>query len=64
MNTHPFTAICDVCGCEGAASPRTAVAQWYKDSFIAHTDPRICADNLERIKNRQNKDNPEKTGNN
>lgn len=55
MKTHVTTAICNVCGCEGAATPKTAAMQWIKGSFISHEDPRVCADNLRRKNNDPNK---------
>jgi hypothetical protein len=48
MKIYTETVTCDVCGCEGVATPKTAGLQWYKDSFICHSDPRVCAENLKR----------------
>lgn len=52
-----MTAICDVCGCEGAATPKTAAANWIVGGFVSHEDPRVCAENLKR-KNKPNKLKP------
>lgn len=60
MNIYTQTVYCDVCGEPGMATPRTAKSTWYKDSFISHSDPRVCADNLKRKKRKeeQEKTNP------
>lgn len=50
MKIYTQKATCDVCGCEGDATPRAAASQWLKDSFISHSDPRVCADNLKQKK--------------
>ena len=50
MNPYFMTATCDVCGCEGAATPKTSAANWIVGNFVSHTDPRVCADNLKRKK--------------
>ena len=54
MNIHFMKATCDVCGCEGGATPDTAAANWMRDSFVSHQDPRVCAENLKR-KNKKKK---------
>jgi hypothetical protein len=41
-------ATCDVCGCGGVATPRTAAQNWIVGGFVSHTDPRVCAENLKR----------------
>lgn len=53
MKIYTMTACCDVCGCPGAATLKTAAHAWFKDSFISHRDPRICADNLKRKKHKE-----------
>lgn len=50
MKIYTMTATCDVCGGEGAATPKTAAANWMVGSFTSHSDPRVCADNLKRKK--------------
>jgi hypothetical protein len=50
MNLYRFKVHCNVCGGEGAASAETSAASWYEGSFIAHDDPRVCAENLARRK--------------
>ncbi len=46
-----MTATCNVCGCPGAATPKKAATNWMVGSFVSHSDPRICADNLRRKNN-------------
>lgn len=46
MNPYVFTVTCDVCGGEGAATPRTAAYAWDAYSTISHADPRVCRDVL------------------
>lgn len=48
-----MTATCDVCGCSGAATPKTAAANWIVGSFVSHSDPRVCAENLKRQKTKR-----------
>ena len=48
MKIYTTTAICDVCGCEGAATPRTSAANWIVGQQVQHTDPRVCSANLKR----------------
>lgn len=55
MKIYTAKATCDVCGCEGAATPRTASANWIVGSFVSHSDPRICAYNLEQKKLKEKK---------
>lgn len=50
MKIHITTTICDVCGCEGAATYKTAALSWVKGSFVRHTNPSVCAENLRRKK--------------
>lgn len=51
MKIYTMTAVCHVCGGEGACTPKTARENWLVGSFISHDDPRVCANNLKR-KNR------------
>jgi len=46
MNPFQYPVTCDVCGGEGVGTVRTAGAAWMEGSFISHTDPRVCAENL------------------
>jgi hypothetical protein len=39
-------AVCEVCGESAPCTQDTATAAWFKGSFIAHGNPRICAENL------------------
>lgn len=42
MNPYQFTAYCEVCGGEGAATGNTVVAMFY-GGFVSHHDPQTCA---------------------
>jgi len=55
MNIYTMPATCDVCGCEGVATPKTAAANWIVGRFVSHSDPRVCADNLKQ-KERERKE--------
>ena len=55
MKIYTTTATCNVCGCEGAATQKTAAAQWIIGNFVSHSDPRVCANNLKR-KERERKE--------
>ena len=48
MNPYQFKVTCDVCGGEGVGTIRTSAAAWDARSTIAHTDPRVCRDELAR----------------
>lgn len=50
MRTYTTTVHCDVCGCEGQGSLRTAAAAWDSNRTIRHRDPSVCAENLQRQK--------------
>ena len=50
MNPFFCKTYCDVCGGEGVGTPRTSAAMWSKEHTVRHTDPRVCADNLQRRK--------------
>lgn len=54
MRIYTETATCSVCGEDGAATIRTASAEWL-GAFISHKDPRVCADNLARKKREEEK---------
>lgn len=45
-----MTVTCDVCGCEGQAISLDCL-DWSK--FKSHRDPRVCAENIKRRKNKQ-----------
>lgn len=48
MNPYQFEVTCDVCGEPGMGDSRASAAQWLAGSQVRHTDPRVCAMNLER----------------
>jgi hypothetical protein len=50
MNIFNLSVTCEVCGCEGAATPKVVAAAWTKGNFVSHRDPQVCADNLKRKK--------------
>lgn len=50
MDCFPFRVVCSVCGGEGVGNADAAAAEWIVGEKIVHTDPQVCADNLERKK--------------
>lgn len=55
MKIYTSTAICDVCGCEGAATAKTAAANWIVGNVVRHSDIRICMENLKHKKDSSDK---------
>ena len=50
MNPYQFEAYCDVCGEGGFTDTRGLAAQFTVG--IRHSNPQVCADNLERKRKR------------
>lgn len=50
MKVFTMKVTCDVCGGEGAATPKVAASQWFVGNEVRHTDPGVCADNLKQKK--------------
>ena len=48
MDPFQFKVVCDVCGGKAMGTHETAAHAWIKGSRIAHTDPEVCRNNLER----------------
>lgn len=59
MNPYTFPVTCDVCGGEAVGTLRTSAASWLRDTTIAHRDPRVCRDYLERERTRVEKEKRE-----
>ena len=52
MNPFVCEVYCDVCGEGGMATPHTAGKAWDARYSIRHSDPAVCAANLERKRER------------
>ena len=48
MRQPTFKCTCSVCGEGGVGSINTAGAGWYAASQLAHENPNVCRQNLER----------------
>lgn len=59
MNPFTFAVVCDICGEDGVGTIQTAAAAYDARSEIAHTDSRICRDNLERQRHALKKERTE-----
>ncbi len=58
MKIPTISGVCRVCGEDGVASfkdVRFAGHPWLTKNFYSHRDPRVCADNLQRKKDHEQK---------
>lgn len=53
MNPYHFEVTCMVCGEPGAATGRAMAAAWTEGGHVSHEDPRVCQRNLERKRERE-----------
>ena len=55
MNPYQFEACCEVCGEGGFTDTRGLAAQFMVGRVLRHSDPAVCAANLERKRKRLEK---------